>query len=195
MYGGKILNSCVGLLVGVMGGLLGLGGAELRLPYLIGTLRLPPHDAVKVNLAVSLFTVAAGISSPLHCAWTSRHFRVSARCDCHCSWRCCGSLSGRRMVEATFPHRVVPHNFCLAFDTRPGPPGGILCWRFATAYCQPMRYCELLPDCFLDRYRLDQHCPWRRRRGSHNSHIDIRLWHCHQGRRFLEHDYQPCQLC
>ena len=61
MYGGKILNSCVGLLVGVMGGLLGLGGAELRLPYLIGTLRLPPHDAVKVNLAVSLFTVAAAI--------------------------------------------------------------------------------------------------------------------------------------
>lgn len=61
MSGGKILNAFVGLIVGIAGGLIGLGGAELRLPYLIGTLRLPPHDAVKVNLAVSLFTVAAAI--------------------------------------------------------------------------------------------------------------------------------------
>jgi len=65
MYGGKFLNSLVGLIVGIAGGLIGLGGAELRLPYLIGTLRLPPHDAVKVNLAVSLFTVAAAIPARL----------------------------------------------------------------------------------------------------------------------------------
>ena len=61
MSGGKIINALVGLIVGIAGGLIGLGGAELRLPYLIGTLRLPPHDAVKVNLAVSLFTVVAAI--------------------------------------------------------------------------------------------------------------------------------------
>lgn len=65
MYGGTTLNSLVGLIVGIAGGLIGLGGAELRLPYLIGTLRLPPHDAVKVNLAVSLFTVAAAIPARL----------------------------------------------------------------------------------------------------------------------------------
>jgi uncharacterized membrane protein YfcA len=65
MCGGKLLNSFVGLIVGIAGGLIGLGGAELRLPYLIGTLRLPPHDAVKVNLAVSLFTVAAAIPARL----------------------------------------------------------------------------------------------------------------------------------
>lgn len=65
MYGTKILNSFVGLVVGIAGGLIGLGGAELRLPYLIGTLRLPPHDAVKVNLAVSLFTVATAIPARL----------------------------------------------------------------------------------------------------------------------------------
>jgi uncharacterized membrane protein YfcA len=59
------LNAFVGLIVGIAGGLIGLGGAELRLPYLIGTLRLPPHDAVKVNLAVSLFTVAAAIPARL----------------------------------------------------------------------------------------------------------------------------------
>ncbi len=65
MYGEKILNAFVGLIVGIAGGLIGLGGAELRLPYLMGTLRLPPHDAVKVNLAVSLFTVAAAIPARL----------------------------------------------------------------------------------------------------------------------------------
>lgn len=65
MYGGKFFNSLVGLIVGIAGGLIGLGGAELRLPYLIGTLRLSPHDAVKVNLAVSVFTVAAAIPARL----------------------------------------------------------------------------------------------------------------------------------
>ena len=35
------LNAFVGFVVGIAGGLVGLGGAELRLPYLAGTLRLP----------------------------------------------------------------------------------------------------------------------------------------------------------
>jgi uncharacterized protein len=55
------LNALVGFVVGVAGGLIGLGGAELRLPYLVGVLRLTPHQAVPVNLAVSVFTIAAAI--------------------------------------------------------------------------------------------------------------------------------------
>jgi uncharacterized membrane protein YfcA len=55
------LNTLVGFAVGIAGGLIGLGGAELRLPYLLGYLRLTPHEAVRINLAVSLFTVAAAI--------------------------------------------------------------------------------------------------------------------------------------
>jgi uncharacterized membrane protein YfcA len=51
----------VGLLVGVAGGLIGLGGAELRLPYLVGVLGLAAKRAVPVNLAVSLFTVLAAL--------------------------------------------------------------------------------------------------------------------------------------
>lgn len=54
-------NGLVGFVVGVAGGVIGLGGAELRLPYLVGILRLTPHQAVPVNLAVSLFTIAAAI--------------------------------------------------------------------------------------------------------------------------------------
>ena len=30
------------------GGLIGLGGAELRLPYLLSYLRLSPHEAVRI---------------------------------------------------------------------------------------------------------------------------------------------------
>jgi uncharacterized membrane protein YfcA len=55
------LNSLVGFAVGLAGGLIGLGGAELRLPYLLSYLRLTPQEAVRVNLAVSLFTVVAAI--------------------------------------------------------------------------------------------------------------------------------------
>jgi hypothetical protein len=58
----NILANClVGFAVGIAGGIIGLGGAELRLPYLVGALRLTAHQAVPVNLAVSLFTIAAAI--------------------------------------------------------------------------------------------------------------------------------------
>jgi uncharacterized protein len=59
------LNALVGFTVGLAGGLIGLGGAELRLPYLAGTLKLPLKTAVPVNLAVSLITLAAALPTRL----------------------------------------------------------------------------------------------------------------------------------
>jgi uncharacterized membrane protein YfcA len=56
-----LINCLVGFAVGIAGGIIGLGGAELRLPYLVGMLRLTAHQAVPVNLAVSLFTITAAI--------------------------------------------------------------------------------------------------------------------------------------
>lgn len=50
-----------GGLIGVPGGLIGLGGAEFRLPVLIGLFRLHLLLAVVVNLLVSLVTVAASL--------------------------------------------------------------------------------------------------------------------------------------
>lgn len=47
--------------VGTLGGLIGLGGAEFRLPVLVGPLGYAPHRAVVLNLAVSLITVAAAL--------------------------------------------------------------------------------------------------------------------------------------
>lgn len=46
-----------GALVGVLGGLIGLGGAEFRLPLLIGVFRFAALDAVILNKAMSLVVV------------------------------------------------------------------------------------------------------------------------------------------
>src|SRR5580704_13096799 len=61
-----ILSALVGFVVGLAGGLVGLGGAELRLPYLAGTLRLPLRTAIPVNLAVSLITLLAALPTRLY---------------------------------------------------------------------------------------------------------------------------------
>jgi len=49
---------CAGAAVAILGGLIGLGGAEFRLPLLIAVFELYPHRAVRINLLVSLATLA-----------------------------------------------------------------------------------------------------------------------------------------
>ena len=51
-FGRVVVNVFIGFLVGLAGGLVGLGGAELRLPYLAGT-------------AVSLITLLAALPTRL----------------------------------------------------------------------------------------------------------------------------------
>lgn len=58
-------NALVGFVVGVAGGLIGLGGGELRLPYLVGVLGLTAHQAVPVNLAIGLFIIVAAVPARL----------------------------------------------------------------------------------------------------------------------------------
>ena len=47
-----------GAAVAILGGLIGLGGAEFRLPILISIFALFPHRAVRTNLLISLATLA-----------------------------------------------------------------------------------------------------------------------------------------
>jgi uncharacterized membrane protein YfcA len=49
---------CAGAAVAVLGGLIGLGGAEFRLPLLIAVFELYPQRAIRINLLVSLATLA-----------------------------------------------------------------------------------------------------------------------------------------
>lgn len=47
--------------ISLMGGLIGLGGAEFRLPVLAGMLGYLPRQAVPLNLAVSVITVSVAL--------------------------------------------------------------------------------------------------------------------------------------
>jgi uncharacterized membrane protein YfcA len=50
-----------GAVIGVLGGLIGLGGAEFRLPLLIGLFRFAALEAVILNKATSLVVVASAL--------------------------------------------------------------------------------------------------------------------------------------
>ncbi|MGA8613697.1 MAG: sulfite exporter TauE/SafE family protein [Xanthobacteraceae bacterium] len=50
-----------GAAIGALGGLIGLGGAEFRLPLLIGMFRFPPLQAVILNKAMSLIVVGTAL--------------------------------------------------------------------------------------------------------------------------------------
>ena len=50
-----------GALIGTLGGLIGLGGAEFRLPLLIGLFRFAALEAVILNKAMSLVVVATAL--------------------------------------------------------------------------------------------------------------------------------------
>lgn len=50
-----------GAIIGTLGGLIGLGGAEFRLPLLIGLFRFAALEAVILNKAVSLVVVATAL--------------------------------------------------------------------------------------------------------------------------------------
>lgn len=51
----------IGTAVGAAGGLIGLGGAEFRLPALVGALRFSAREAVAVNLVASFIVLAAAL--------------------------------------------------------------------------------------------------------------------------------------
>lgn len=59
---GALLAAATGAPVGMLGGLIGLGGAEFRLPLLRGLFRYPVRRAVALNLAVSLVTLIASLA-------------------------------------------------------------------------------------------------------------------------------------
>lgn len=51
--------------IGLLGGLIGLGGAEFRLPVLTRIFGYKAIEAVSINLAISLLTVAAALAARL----------------------------------------------------------------------------------------------------------------------------------
>ena len=58
---GPVRSFAAGGLIGTLGGLIGLGGAEFRLPLLVGPFRFPPLEAIILNKAMSLIVVATAL--------------------------------------------------------------------------------------------------------------------------------------
>jgi uncharacterized protein len=58
---GKSAAFASGAAIGTLGGLIGLGGAEFRLPLLIGAFRFAALEAVILNKAISLVVVASAL--------------------------------------------------------------------------------------------------------------------------------------
>ncbi|MBY9077429.1 sulfite exporter TauE/SafE family protein [Paenibacillus sp. HN-1] len=57
-----LLALLTGAPIGCLGGLIGLGGAEFRLPVLVGMFRYKTRQAVAFNLAVSLVTLLSSLA-------------------------------------------------------------------------------------------------------------------------------------
>ncbi|SEL20522.1 Uncharacterized membrane protein YfcA [Roseovarius azorensis] len=57
----RLYSFSIGAVVGVLGGLIGLGGAEFRLPALVGILRFTAREAVAINLMSSFVVLAAAL--------------------------------------------------------------------------------------------------------------------------------------
>ncbi len=51
-----VVTSLAGLTTGFLSGLVGLGGAELRLPFILYTLKVPVREMIPMNLIISLIT-------------------------------------------------------------------------------------------------------------------------------------------
>src|SRR5262245_36877672 len=54
-----------GASVALLGGLIGLGGAEFRLPLLIAVFALYPHRAIRINLLITFATLATSAAARL----------------------------------------------------------------------------------------------------------------------------------
>jgi len=54
-----VLSFVTSIPIALLGGLIGLGGAEFRLPVLAGPLGYPTRQAVPLDLAISMVTLMA----------------------------------------------------------------------------------------------------------------------------------------
>lgn len=60
-----VVAALAGASVALLGGLIGLGGAEFRLPLLIVVFDVYPHRAIRINLVISLATLSVSAGSRL----------------------------------------------------------------------------------------------------------------------------------
>ena len=76
------------LVIGGIGGLIGLGGGEFRLPLLVGLIGFTARGAVPMNKILSLITLITALIVRWHTG--SLEAAVPDLCDCWCLCAICG---------------------------------------------------------------------------------------------------------
>jgi uncharacterized membrane protein YfcA len=112
-------------IIGALGGLIGLGGAEFRLPLLIGAFRFAALQAVILNKAMSLVVVASALpfrGAAVPFASVAAHWPIIVNL-------LAGSLLGAWFGEAGLrasrrTHSIASLPFCFL--------GSRLCWCLGT---------------------------------------------------------------
>lgn len=76
---GRVISSVVyGSFTGFLAGLVGLGGAEERIPFILYYLRLPLEDMIVANLLISLMTSSFNLVVRIHAGvWSSDAAMIS----------------------------------------------------------------------------------------------------------------------
>jgi uncharacterized protein len=98
-----------GAVIGALGGLIGLGGAEFRLPLLIGAFRFAALQAVILNKAMSLVVVASALpfrASAVPFSALAAHWSIIVNL-------LCGSLLGA-WFGAGWATRLASQSLCRA---------------------------------------------------------------------------------
>ena len=96
-----LLAAATGAPVGMLGGLIGLGGAEFRLPLLRALFAYPIRKAVALNLAVSLVTLLASLAIRLRLS----HAEAIAEMAPVLGGMIAGSITGA-WIGPTLAHRI-----------------------------------------------------------------------------------------
>lgn len=121
--------------IGALGGLIGLGGAEFRLPLLAGPLGYPVHRAVSLNLAISLVTIAASamirghrltFNPLLHLAPVLSAFICGAAVSAYAGATLAGAISGRSLERVILVLLVFVGCSLIIEASLPHPSGGLL---------------------------------------------------------------------
>ena len=97
-----------GAAVAVLGGLIGLGGAEFRLPLLIVMFQLFPQRAVRINLLISLAALVASGAARLGFAQTTNVASYSVEIAGMLAGGVAAAWIGAGVLSRVPKHRIMP---------------------------------------------------------------------------------------
>jgi uncharacterized membrane protein YfcA len=99
---------CAGAAVAILGGMIGLGGAEFRLPLLIAIFDIYPQRAVRINLLISLATLAASAAARLSVVDATNVSNYSVEISGMLAGGIATAWIGAGILSRIPKHRIIP---------------------------------------------------------------------------------------